>query len=767
MESTLHVEGVVVPSVEATEPAAESESPVLVFLNSKSGGQKGSKVLDAVSKHVPSDRVFDLQEIKEKKWTPEEKLSPFKGVPDVKVLICGGDGTMGWILSCIDRLEAPAGSFPVAMMPLGTGNDLARSFQWGAGFHPSMLKKNFLKKVRSARPTLLDRWLVSVMPYDPRLDHAGDNLSIPPTFTIHKYASVQTINGGEGSNSFSVSGRSFRGFSGLESDARVSSMDGVDVVGGSGKVEQQQRVMRMGRTFSVKLSEQALSTAILGKDSFKKEAVKQQTRIEGGVDSVHFDPNGMCHVKEEREEDMDTSWDEVKTEGEDEEGEGASWITGNKGKEREEQEQEEKPRAIAPAAVEVDVEQGEGGGGAGQKEELPGDTVTEEGMADAATAVTAASAKPESGVGSGEGGGGEGTPAEVRPEEMEEGGEGGGIVDAISSGVSKEMQVSLPNEAPAGLEVPVDGKEGGEAGEDGAGVDTEEDRKAAVTELVDKPAGSGGAGAGAGAGVELNGGDEVAGLFPAGKEDSMEFRAAFVEGGKGGGGGGGLTLMDNAIGSEMSSKRNMRAMPSMSVMRQFENWVSYDAVFCNYFSLGVDAVAAAAFHAHREKNPHLFTSQFRNQMWYVRKGFPAAGGLPCGSTPPPSVASYLDIKIKKAGGNWEQLYLNPGLRGIIVLNLQSYGGGRDLWGKNKDDESDPSHNDGLLEVVGISNIYGLGCIMSLNKVGARAKRIAQCCELELRVKRTIHMQIDGEPWQQAPAKVVIQRLGQATCLQAQ
>ncbi|CAN0560741.1 unnamed protein product, partial [Ectocarpus sp. 12 AP-2014] len=40
-------------------------------------------------------------------------------------------------------------------------------------------------------------------------------------------------------------------------------------------------------------------------------------------------------------------------------------------------------------------------------------------------------------------------------------------------------------------------------------------------------------------------------------------------------------------------------------------WESYDAVFCNYFSFGVDAIAASAFHEHRQAYPQLFTSRFR------------------------------------------------------------------------------------------------------------------------------------------------------------
>lgn len=59
---------------------------------------------------------------------PEAPLRLFAGVPGLRVLAIGGDGTVAWLLGCLEELgkeHAAAGlpwhAPPVGVLPLGTG----------------------------------------------------------------------------------------------------------------------------------------------------------------------------------------------------------------------------------------------------------------------------------------------------------------------------------------------------------------------------------------------------------------------------------------------------------------------------------------------------------------------------------------------------------------------------------------------------------------------------------------------------------------------
>lgn len=50
-------------------------------------------------------------------------LYVFRRIEHYKILVCGGDGTIGWVLQCLDNVgqDSQCNSPPCAIVPLGTG----------------------------------------------------------------------------------------------------------------------------------------------------------------------------------------------------------------------------------------------------------------------------------------------------------------------------------------------------------------------------------------------------------------------------------------------------------------------------------------------------------------------------------------------------------------------------------------------------------------------------------------------------------------------
>eukprot|EP01103_Thecamoeba_quadrilineata_P005709 TRINITY_DN1547_c0_g1_i2.p1 TRINITY_DN1547_c0_g1~~TRINITY_DN1547_c0_g1_i2.p1 ORF type:complete len:527 (-),score=67.19 TRINITY_DN1547_c0_g1_i2:76-1656(-) len=129
--------------------------PLVVFVNKKSGGQQGLALIRRLKSVLNPLQVFDLS-----KGGPKPGLELFKDLKNWWILACGGDGTVGWVLSVLDTMGL-ADQPPVGVLPLGTGNDLARTLHWGPGYTGEKVKK-ILKPLDSASVIYMDRWKLDI-----------------------------------------------------------------------------------------------------------------------------------------------------------------------------------------------------------------------------------------------------------------------------------------------------------------------------------------------------------------------------------------------------------------------------------------------------------------------------------------------------------------------------------------------------------------------------------------------------------------------------
>ncbi|XP_012222170.2 diacylglycerol kinase eta isoform X2 [Linepithema humile] len=133
-------------------------SPLLVYVNSKSGDNQGIKFLRRFKQLLNPAQVFDLI-----KGGPSPGLRLFRHFDPFRILVCSGDGSVGWVLSEIDRLGMNK-QCQVGVLPLGTGNDLARVLGWGASCDDDTHLPQLLEKYEKASTKMLDRW--SIMTFE-------------------------------------------------------------------------------------------------------------------------------------------------------------------------------------------------------------------------------------------------------------------------------------------------------------------------------------------------------------------------------------------------------------------------------------------------------------------------------------------------------------------------------------------------------------------------------------------------------------------------
>ncbi|XP_026069703.1 diacylglycerol kinase epsilon-like [Carassius auratus] len=158
-------------------------TPVLVLANTRSGNNMGEVLLGEFRTLLNPVQVFDLSEL-----PPSKALQLCTLLPpgSVHVLVCGGDGTVGWVLDAIDnmKLKGQDQFIPlVTILPLGTGNDLANSLGWGAGYAGEIPVEQVLRNVLEAEVVKMDRWKVQVV-------SKGNYFRKPKVLSMNNYFSV-------------------------------------------------------------------------------------------------------------------------------------------------------------------------------------------------------------------------------------------------------------------------------------------------------------------------------------------------------------------------------------------------------------------------------------------------------------------------------------------------------------------------------------------------------------------------------------------------
>jgi len=162
----------------------------LVLINQRSGGQDGPQLLDKFrtlaqeglegQQHLEVVSMTDPHPSGQGVVGPRGGLEKYKDTPNLRVIACGGDGTVGWVLSEIDNVSWGASGKPAtAIVPLGTGNDLSRSLSWGGRYKDKPIKK-LLHEVKDAGVEHLDRWRISLSPRADFENHPKGISEIPP-----------------------------------------------------------------------------------------------------------------------------------------------------------------------------------------------------------------------------------------------------------------------------------------------------------------------------------------------------------------------------------------------------------------------------------------------------------------------------------------------------------------------------------------------------------------------------------------------------------
>ena len=98
-------------------------TPIVFFINKDSGGHKGEEIYRKFLRKLNPRQIFLLTN----NAVITNAIDMYYLLPNIRLCVMGGDGTVNWVLSCLVNSLPPNKRPPVGVFPLGTCNDLSRT----------------------------------------------------------------------------------------------------------------------------------------------------------------------------------------------------------------------------------------------------------------------------------------------------------------------------------------------------------------------------------------------------------------------------------------------------------------------------------------------------------------------------------------------------------------------------------------------------------------------------------------------------------------
>ncbi|XP_036331730.1 diacylglycerol kinase 1 [Rhagoletis pomonella] len=765
-------------------PPNESSCPLLVFVNPKSGGRQGDRILRKFQYMLNPRQVYDLS-----KGGPKEGLTLFKDLPNFKVICCGGDGTVGWVLEAMDSIEL-ATQPAIGVIPLGTGNDLARCLRWGGGYEGENIPK-LMEKIKRSSIVMLDRWSIEVTNAVPVEE------VLRPKVTLH--SNMQKVI--ELSQSVVVEKALFEKFEEIHRSTSVCT----NICS-----TRHEHMSTMASTSSMSSSittateyatEAATTTtggcgdgAGVGADAGDEsnggtgratKSISMSTFETKRILATLSNSSSSCSsastiIKQQQQQQQERqSENHEKSQSEDLQSPGIPQMP-----------EAAKSDGVSAAAGNDDDNNGDkNNNNSANNNENNSDKSNNSVVAfDELNSMHATDA-----------------PTDI-PNNAENVQKDQSVLAAEQAAASGQQQQQLQRPASSkSISIPVDGTAhctsappeatSSSSISISATANTHTNPTSYISnddECSAVAAATAATAAATTAIVPTTPSSPTTPLLPllcshthspAAKEADEAVAAplsptAFADP---------ATTTDGA--SAAKSQASTCLPKQIKVQPEKDCTVPYN-IINNYFSVGVDAAICVKFHLEREKNPHKFNSRMKNKLWYFEYATSETFAASCKNL-------HENIEIVCDGVSLN-LANGPHLQGVALLNIPYTHGGSNLWGehlsqkrmrksagpfrkgkklKSSDKElsatsftsvdlsvATQDFGDRLIEVIGLENCLHMGQV----RTGLRAsgRRLAQCCEVIIKTKKTFPMQIDGEPWMQVPCTIKVTHKNQVPMLMA-